>query len=83
MANTQSKYETAANLAMFLQEHTGTIYGSWKGTMTAKMQRELFGAYRFGKRSIRINGATEQLRAVHSLCFGTDFECDAFAWCEL
>ena len=83
MMNTQSKYETAANLAMFLQEQTGSVYGSWKGTMTSKLQRSLFGAYRFGKRSIRINGATEQLRAVRSLCFGTDFECDAYDWREL
>ena len=83
MNNTQSKYETASKLAMFLQEQTGSVFGSWKGTMRAAQQREIFGAYRFGKRSLRINGATEQLRAVRSLCFGTDFECEAFTWGEL
>lgn len=83
METTQSKYETAAKLAMFLQEQTGSVCGSWKGTMTAKLQRSIFGAYRFGKRSLRINGATEHLNAVRSLCFGTDFECESYSWSEL
>jgi len=73
----------AANLAMFLHERTGSIYTSWRGTMSAKLQRKLFGEYRFGKREIRLNGVTEQLHAVRTLCFGNDFECETFDWREL
>lgn len=73
----------AANLAHFLQDKTGSVLGSWRGHMSAKNQRALFGQF-LGKGKITINGQTETV--VHSVkrCFGLDFEVTAnLKWRDL
>lgn len=63
----------AANLAFFLLEKTGTIFGRWAGRMTAAEQRALFGRF-IGKGTIIIDGATETLCNRVKVCFGHDFD---------
>ncbi|WP_034303050.1 hypothetical protein [Herbaspirillum sp. RV1423] len=63
----------AANLALFLLEHTGSIYGEWHGKMKAADQRELMGRF-LGKGTIVINGLNETVRNRVSVCFGHDWD---------
>jgi hypothetical protein len=73
----------AANLALFLQEKTGTIFGEWDGRMTAAEQRALFGRF-LGKGLLCINGLTEVVEHHVKVCFGTDSDCTArVAWRDL
>lgn len=68
-----NKFDAVANLAHFLQEHKGSVLATWRGKLTAKEQRALFGAF-LGKGTIIIDGADETI--VHSVkvCFGLDYE---------
>lgn len=68
-----TKFEIVENLAAFLQDKCGSVLRIWKGKLTAKEQRELFGVY-LGKGSIIIDGGHETI--VHSVkvCFGLDYE---------
>lgn len=73
----------AANLALFLQEKTGTIFGEWDGRMTAAEQRALFGRF-LGKGRLYINGLAETVEHHVKVCFGMDSECTArVAWRDL
>ncbi|MCG6489740.1 hypothetical protein K6U37_12350 [Vibrio parahaemolyticus] len=73
----------AANLALFLLEKTGSVMGEFKGRMTAKEQRELFGRF-IGKGRIIINGAEETICNRIKVCFGFDFNDINFVkWHEL
>lgn len=68
-----NKFEAIQNVAFFLLEKTGGVCGKWKGKLTAKEQRTLFGSY-LGKGTIYIDGATETVEVVRTVCFGTDYE---------
>lgn len=68
-----TKYEAAANIAFFLQEQTGSVLGSWKGTLTAKVQREMFGMF-LGKGILVIDGAKETINHTVKRGFGGDYE---------
>lgn len=61
----------AANLALFLLEKTGSIFGEWIGRMTAAEQRALFGRF-IGKGRIVINGEEETIANRVKVCFGLD-----------
>ena len=50
----------AANLAFFLLGHTGSIFGTWSGTMNAKKQNKILGCY-LGRGTIVINGDNETI----------------------
>lgn len=63
----------AANLALFLVEKVGTVFGEWKGHMSAKEQRELFGRF-IGKGRIVINGEQETIANRVKVCFGLDYD---------
>jgi len=63
----------SANLAFFLLDKTGSIFGRWHGRMTAAAQRELFGRY-IGKGTIVIDGDNETIRNTVKACFGLDYE---------
>lgn len=63
----------AANLAIFLTEHSGSCLATWQGKMTAKDQRALFGRF-LGKGDIVIDGEEETVLNRVSVCFGMD--CD-------
>jgi hypothetical protein len=79
--NTDTDY--AANLAIFLLKNTGSIWGQWRGRMTATEQRALFGRF-LGKGLISINGETERLKMIVKVCFGTDFDTrHDIAWRDL
>ncbi len=61
----------AANLALFLLEKTGSVYGKWHGKMAASEQRSLFGQF-LGKGTVWIDGAEETIEHSVKVCFGTD-----------
>lgn len=63
----------AANLALFLQDKTGSIFGTWQGRMSAKEQRALFGRF-IGKGLLYINGTEEIIEHHVKVCFGLDSE---------
>jgi len=63
----------AANLALFLLEQTGSVWGEWDGRLSATEQRALFGRF-IGKGLIIINGLEETIYNRVKVCFGTD--CD-------
>ena len=71
-----NKFDYAANLAIFLQEQTGSIYGSWSGRMSAKDQRALFGRF-LGKGRVYISGSAERIEHHVKVCFGLDSDCTA------
>lgn len=65
--------EYAAQLALFLLEKTGSIFGEWSGRMTATEQRALFGQF-IGKGLIIINGHQETICNRVKVCFGLDYD---------
>lgn len=72
-----------SNLALFLLEHTGSIYGVWQGHMPATKQRKLFGRF-LGKGTLVIDGNNETLRMYVKVCFGLDYDArHLLAWREL
>lgn len=73
----------AANLALFLLEQTGSIFGTYAKPMTATEQRALFGRY-LGKGKIVIDGTAETVCNRVSVCFGQDYdERNVTAWVAL
>lgn len=63
----------AANVAIFLLEKTGSIYGRFTGRMSAAEQRALFGRF-IGKGQIIIDGANETICNRVKVCFGLDYD---------
>jgi hypothetical protein len=75
--------DAAGNMAVFLLEQTGSIFGKWSGRLTASDQRKLFGRF-IGKGTIEINGAEEEVGHIKSVCFGTMREMvAAYPWRKL
>jgi hypothetical protein len=70
--NTAARTDYAAQMALFLIEKTGTVFGEWMGRMSAADQRALFGRF-LGKGRIIINGADETLCMRIKCCFGLDY----------
>jgi hypothetical protein len=66
-------HDRAANLAIFLLENTGSIFGVWQGNMKAADQRALFGRF-LGKAWLTIDGENELVRHTRTVCFGLDHE---------
>jgi len=62
-----------ANLALFLLEETGSVFNTWRGRMTAREQRALFGRF-IGKGLIVIDGTTETVLNRVKVCFGLDYD---------
>lgn len=63
----------AAKVTLFLLEYTGSIWGTFKGTMSKKEQLELFGRY-IGKGQIVIDGLHETVCNRVKVCFGMDYD---------
>lgn len=63
----------AADLAFFLQEKTGSIYGQWQGQMKKAEQIELMGRF-LGKGTIVIDGAREVVFNRVKVSFGRESE---------
>lgn len=75
--------DIAGQLAVFLLERTGSIFGTWKGRLTAKQQRALFGQY-LGKGLLIIDGEDETVRHRVQVCFGLDTNVTARGtWADL
>jgi hypothetical protein len=68
-----NKYEIAANIAFFLQDKVGSVCGKWKGKLSAKEQRAMFGAF-LGKGTLYIDGAMETVEHVVTVGFGGDYD---------
>jgi len=78
-----SKPDYAANLALFLLEKTGSIWGRWADYISANQQRELFGRF-IGKGRIIIDGKDETLCNRVKVAFGKDWDDrNQFAWRDL
>lgn len=73
MTTTLTKYDAAANMALFLLEKTGSVCGRFYGTMPAAQQRAMFGRF-LGKGKVEIDGATEILSHTVKVCFGMDYD---------
>lgn len=67
------KFEYAANLAAFVLEKTGSIYGCCAVRMNAAEQRALFGRF-IGKGRIVIDGEAETICNRVKVCFGLDYD---------
>jgi len=65
--------EYAANIALFLQEKTNSIFGRFVGRMTANEQRAMFGRV-IGRGRIVIDGEDETISNLVSVCFGQDYD---------
>jgi len=65
--------EIIGALAIFLQEHTGSVCGHWYGKMPAADQRALFGRF-LGKGTIIIDGMSETICNRVKVCFGLDWD---------
>ena len=63
----------AANLALFLLEKTGSIFGEYRAPMPAAEQRALFGRS-IGKGTIVIDGYHETICNRVKVCFGHDYD---------
>lgn len=63
----------AANLAHFLLEKTGSIFGLFEGRMSAADQRALMGR-NLGKGTIVIDGDCETVSCRVKVCFGLDYD---------
>lgn len=68
-----TRKDFAAQLALFLLEQTGSIWGRYRSHMPAKQQRELFGRF-LGKGQIVIDGDEESICMKRRVCFGTDWD---------
>lgn len=68
-----NKPDFAAQLALFLLETTGSIWGRFRGKMPAAQQRALFGRF-IGKGDIIIDGTEETVEMIYRVCFGTDWD---------
>lgn len=68
-----SKYDIAANMALFLATNGKSIYSTWAGNMKAADQRAIFGAF-LGKGTIYIDGENDAVFCMVTVCFGTDSE---------
>jgi len=71
--NRKQQMDYAANLALFLQEQTNSIFGRWVGKLTAAEQRALFGRF-LGKGRIVIDGEEETVSNLVTVCFGQDYD---------
>lgn len=63
----------AAKIAFFLLDRTGSIWGTFKGTLSKKEQLGLFGRY-IGKGQIVIDGLHETVCNRVKVCFGMDWD---------
>lgn len=68
----------STKVLMFLSDTTGSVNGTWKGTLTKAEQMALFGRY-FGKGRIVINGEENEVSHWVSVCFGSDWDRKGFA----
>ncbi len=83
MTTQTARQDHAANLALFLVEKTGSVFGTWRGQMTAHDQRALFGRF-LGKGLLVINGEQERVKMIVKVCFGLDYDTrEDLAWRDL
>jgi hypothetical protein len=68
-----NKWTAIENLTAFVHAQTGSIFGTWKGKMSAIEQRDLFGRY-LGKGQIIINGDDTSICNRVKVCFGLDYD---------
>lgn len=76
------KFTKIENLTAFLLQTTGSIFGEFKGTMSATEQRRIFGEF-LGKGKIVVSGKLEELGHIKKIAFGQDYEYTSRRWSEL
>lgn len=62
--------DAAGNMAIFLLNETGSIFGKWCGRLSAADQRQLFGRV-VGKGILIVDGNAEEVHHEKTVCFGT------------
>lgn len=62
-----NKFTAIENIAAFLQETKGSVLATWKGKLTAKEQRAMFGVF-LGKGDIVIDGEQETIQHLRKVC---------------
>lgn len=78
-----SLVDHAAALAFFLLAKTGSVWGTWRGRLTAREQRALFGRH-LGKGSIIVDGMAETITHRVKVAFGLDYDDTArLSWRDL
>jgi len=83
MTPAEARWERIARVTFFVLEKTGSVFGTWRGRMSAKDQRALFGQF-LGKGLIAINGEKETIKHTRKVCFGLDFDTTHdIAWRDL
>jgi len=73
LESARAKEDYAANLALYLQEKTGSIFGRFEGKLSAEEQRNLFGRF-IGKGNIIIDGKDEIVANRVRVAFGQDYD---------
>jgi hypothetical protein len=68
-----NKFTAIENITAFLMETKGSVLATWKGKLTAKQQREMFGCF-IGKGEITIDGQHEIIKHSVKVGFGQDYE---------
>ena len=65
--------EYTSNLALYLLDNTGSIFGTHSAKLTAAQQRTLFGRV-LGKGTIVVSGLDETVCNRVKVCFGLDYD---------
>ncbi len=78
---TNLSQDSAANLAFFLLENTGSPLGRWTGRLPAADQRKLMGKF-LGKGMLSIKGVDETVSHTRKVAFGMDWDTETVSWRE-
>jgi hypothetical protein len=79
----EASMDYAANLALFLLDKTGSIWGKWEGRLTAAEQRALLGRF-LGKGWLRVDGGAERVTHTIKVAYGMDWDTNAdLTWADL
>lgn len=62
-----TKFDIIENIAAFLMDKKGSVLATWKGKLSAKEQRALFGVY-MGRGEIVIDGEREIVQHLVKVC---------------
>lgn len=76
-----SKYDVAANMALFMAANGLSIFDTWSGYMRAVDQRRIFGV-KLGKGKIYIDGDLDRASCRVKTCFGSDSEESVWIDCQ-
>jgi hypothetical protein len=68
-----NKFQVVENLSTWLMAYRGSMLETWKGKLTYKEQRALFGCV-IGKGTIYLDGESEMIKHNVKIAYGADYE---------